>query len=364
MVEAENFDGGYFLDVEKLHQLFKSAKLRKLPRCQDMLNNYEELIAPNPQDYSHRYFVSHRWDDEHDPDIRGWQLEALFQFASELISKRKTPACMWYDYSSLPQKPRTEAEELLFKKGLENLNYLNRTCTTIALISYTNKDANISIENMLKRGWILVELSIAQHHEKVYLFLFERMMDYISFSKANSEKWQNAIPNLINNLPFYDLLYIRKWFEVNEIEFTNGNEDLELVSRLLYEHIYNHITNVDKPNKLGFGKIVKLSSTEIIKYGINGYGLSPLFPDTYFQCSYMRVGEESSYIVTPVQIPPRLPLNQYTVLNKEEFERYAIDPETSTSPFLPGLALEYKKVGTSYQVKPTATKLKWIDIPV
>ncbi|MFN4316385.1 MAG: hypothetical protein ACK4E0_19025 [Chitinophagaceae bacterium] len=353
-----NFYGGFFLDVEMFYNYVQSGKLTHLHRCQDLFKNFREIIAENPADYLYKYFISHRWDDENDPDIRNWQIEALLQFSSELIANNQTPACFWYDYCSLPQKPRTTDEDELFHEGLKSLNYLCRTCTNVPLISKTDLDANISIKNMLKRGWILVELFISQHHENIYLTLFEGTSDLITFAKANRLNWQNTIPDLISELPFYDTDLIRKWFEINEIICTNG-ADLDLVAKLLHEHIYNYISKERKANlqALPFNKTEEISFKEIADYWINKYGSTPLFPDTYFE---IKINEgKLSYFVTPIKKPSLPPIDTWTSVADFEFSQFQIDLNTLTTKFFPGIVFEYRLTNSGYLVKPKIKKIDW-----
>ena len=64
--------------------------------------------------------VSHGWLQPGQPDSQGHRLRAIRKYLQE----HPTLIGLFFDYSSLPQHPRTEAETLMFKAGLNVMNYL------------------------------------------------------------------------------------------------------------------------------------------------------------------------------------------------------------------------------------------------
>lgn len=350
------FDGGFFIDIEEFNKIETRIKFRKLYKCQEIVEKFPNIIARQPQNYKHRFFISHRWDNSKNPDIRNWQIEALRQFSSEMIAKETIPACFWYDYCSLPQAPRNKQDTHYFNKGLKKINYLCRTCTVIALISTTNPDGNICIRNMLKRGWILVELFIAEHHNKVYFALFEGSQgDYITFTKVNRLLWRDTIPDLLALLPFYDKFHIRKWFDFNKIKCTNG-ADLDLVAGYLNQHIYAYVKNKIKikPAKLKNGITYQMTATEISEYFINKYGFSILFPNTYFKtenCGY------DCYLITSFQRPKLPLLDTWTAITQKQLDKFKINNDLS--PMYPGIKFKSKTQKKLLLVKPSMIKIDW-----
>lgn len=341
----KHFHGGFFIDFEKFYQLMLSGQLREFSRCQDFIRQYPEIVATDT-DSSKKYFITHRWDDTGHPDVRRWQIKALFQFASDLRAKGKLPACFWYDYISLPQKPRTKYEDRLFRKGLRDLNYINRTSTNVPLISYSEYDANQNILNMLRRGWILVELFVSEDSNKIYLPLFEGATDYISFGKAHRNDWQNTVPDMLAKLPYYSKNLIRHWFDVNNIECTNG-ADLDLVAKLLHRHTHTYILKEHaRPIKLDHGKTVTMSHIEIAKYFIKGNGLSVFFPDTFFDIDFRNTRYENDlnrYPVTPIRRPKLIPVNIWVAMDDKKLGGYQIDTATGKSRFYPGIVFECRQ---------------------
>lgn len=342
----KRFDGGFFIDIEEFHKVETRIKFNKVHKCQDIIKNFPNIIATNPQDYKYRFFISHRWDSPKDPDKRNWQIDALHQFASEMVAKGKTPACFWYDYCSLPQSPRTKTEEYFFKSGLKKINYLCRNCTVIALVSATHINGNVSIKNMLKRGWILVELFIAEHHNKIHFALFEGTRDYITFSKVERLNWRNTIPDLLALLPSYDKNLIRRWFDINKIKCTNG-ADLDLVAGYLSNHIYSYIRTIsqNKPIRLKSGETTTMTASEISKYYINKHGLTPLFPNTYFSTEYLK---HNSYKITPYHRPKLPPLDKQIVMSESNFQKFGIDNKSGLSKMYPGIKFKVKKQKNGY----------------
>lgn len=354
-----NFDGGYFIDIEAFNDAVICGKLKQLPRCQDMLKHFPEIVAINPADYENRYFISHRWDADHNPDIRGWQFDALYDIASELIYKEKTPACFWYDYCSLPQAPRTTDEEILFKEGLQKINHLCRTCNNFPLISKTDDDGNASIKNMLKRGWILVELFISLHHGNINLAIFEGCTgSYITFSKMNRLNWDATLPDLMRKLPFYDPALIRKWFDVNGVVCTNG-ADLDFVAGLLYEHVYTYITANKQDETIHFEIDTPqiLSNEKIGLYFINEHGYSAYFPGIFFECLYRA--EKFQYQVIPRRIPTLPNIDEWVQLPASKFKSYQINLQTLKSPLYPGITFDYRHHDDIYHLKAMVERLEW-----
>jgi len=285
-------------------------------------------------------------------------MEALFQFCSEQINTGRVPACFWYDYTSLPQHPRTADEEALFKAGLAHIDVLCRTTINVPLISRASEDMNASILQMLQRGWILVELMISQHNQNVYLTLFEGAGDYISFGKANRVNWQDTMPSILADLPYYDPLLIRQWFDVNHVACTN-NADLDFVAGLLYAHLCGYIVK-DYPAPaplLPFHQTGEFDATQLAPYFINSFGYSPFFPDVYFDVT--NVLGKQAYRVTAVERPSLPRLNEWTNLTENQFKQLQIEPATKSSKLYPGIRFEVQQGLNDFSVKPFICTVDW-----
>lgn len=350
-------NGGIFIDVQKYYQYIQNGEIRKILKYQLILQNFPEIIADKDLLYTNKYFISHRWDDENYPDERGWQFDALFQLSSELIHSNKVPACFWYDYCSLPQSPRTSEEDRLYKEGLNSLNILCRTCKIIPLISYTDSDANKSIKNMLRRGWILIELFIAMHYENIHLPLFEKSSDFISYSKRNRINWSDTIPDLIKFLPYYSLDLIRKWLDLNEVKCTIES-DLDLISTQLYEHMYKYNGRElwNNFNLFVYDKEIEMSNNEISQYRIDKNGISYLFPEIYFEIQ--KLGHRYCSII-PRKRPSLNAIDKWTKISKIDFDKFRISLSTKTSILYPGIIFDFIQLNNYYKIKPSVIKINW-----
>lgn len=347
--EQENPEG-IFIDFAEFVKLYKSGNLIRLERCQDLKSKYPELFAKDYRNYPKKIFFTHRWDDKDDPDIRNWQIEAIYQYGIELGEENNLPACFWYDYCSLPQSPRTDFEQSQFDEGLKHVNLLCRSCINVPLISNLGPNRVESIDVMLKRGWILVELFISNHHELIDYPLFEGSFDYISDGKSTRLEWSSLIPDLMDTLPFDSTVLIRKWFDVKGITCTNGS-DLDVLSYRLYEHIYSYVENKSSRStqKIPYNKPVVMSCEEISKYWINRHGFSALFKDTYFEKAYVE--NDNEYIVTARYRPPLTCFDKWEKKTQKEISKLKINNKTGLSPMYPGVIFKVKKSCFRYFIK-------------
>jgi len=351
--DQENSEG-VFIDFEKFIELCQTNSLPSLQKCQDLKSNFPELFARNYKAYQERIFFTHRWDDKDNPDIRNWQYDAIYQYGRELQETNRLPACFWYDYCSLPQEPCSSSERSQFKEGLKHIDLLCRTCINVPLISKLGSSKTKSIELMLKRGWILVELFISNYHELIHYPMFEGAFDYVSDGKVSRLDWSSLIPNLMNTLPFDNPEYIRKWFDVNDIACKNGS-DLDILSIHLYEHIYSYVRNevVSTPLRLKNDIPTTMSPDEIRKYCINKYGISALFSDTYFDFTYDE--ESRLYTVIARHRPPFPCIDKWERKTKREIDAFRIDNKSNISPMYQGVVFEIKKKSSRYYIKAILT---------
>ena len=341
---------GVFIDFEVFMTDYQGGKINDLEKCQNLKSKFPGLFAKNYKSYSTKIFFTHRWDDEENPDIRNWQIEAIYQYGVELQNTGKFPACFWYDYCSLPQNPRTCSEKKEFDEGLKHVNLLCRTCVNVPLISNIGTDALDSMSQMLKRGWILVELFISSHSEKICNPLFEGDFDYVSGGKYRRLEWSNIIPNLMDSLPFDSPLFIHRWFDLNNITCTNGS-DLKVLSERLFEHIYSYVKEYPSPPELTHHEHIIMSCEEVSAYYINKFGVSALFSNTYFETTYIK--SERKYIVSSRYRPPLICLMKWKKMSKNEFFQFEINEETMLSPKYNGVFFKVKKLFFWYFVKAT-----------
>lgn len=352
----KNGEQGLFIDFDKFRERVSGrrdsgewitdGKITKMPSYQEIVRDFPDVIARDiDEQYDKHIFFSHRWDGEKEgdpPDPRGWQLEAIHAYASELKVQGKK-ACFWYDYSSLPQKPRTPEEDKIFDKGLKHINHLCQTCTTVPLISSVESNRTLDIHAMLKRGWILAELYLASKDNRIDHPLFEGT-EYITFSKLTRLQWQDIVPDLKNSMPHDSPEAIHAYFVENGVKCTNGS-DLEFLADILHKDLNSVETKAAPPVKLEFDKTVTMDAQQAYQYKINQNGLSPHFPDTYFE--FDSIEGSTDYQVTPRYRPVLPELNDVQHITKEEFSAFRIDKESGRSEMYPGIRFEWKRAASN-----------------
>ena len=179
--------------------------LSELTRCQDCAG-----ALVDGEDVEHPVLVSHRWSAAEHPDPDGTQLRALQSFVNTLADvalamfasaeeqRRAIPTLaqygvlqaailaarficshniphdrnsflcglgVWYDFGCLPQKPRNDSEQRLFKARLKNLPDLFSSAPVLSLRQNDGDD-------YMSRGWCLAELASAIQSDFTPLSLY------------------------------------------------------------------------------------------------------------------------------------------------------------------------------------------------
>jgi len=111
-------------------------------RCQDIPDRYFGPVIPGES-----WFISHRWDADTQPDPSRRQFAIIRDFA-----RRNQVSGIWYDYSCMPQRPHTPAEEKLFNDSLKHMNSLVVTTNFMSL----------ETDDYLERGWCFFERAISE----------------------------------------------------------------------------------------------------------------------------------------------------------------------------------------------------------
>jgi hypothetical protein len=106
-------------------------------RCQDVPDRYLSLVSSGPV-----CFISHRWESLSHPDPKGNQ----FQIVKDFIRDNE-PELIWYDFSCMPQQPRTAAQETAFRDSLRDLNSLVMMSQFVSIIT----------EDYISRAWCYYE---------------------------------------------------------------------------------------------------------------------------------------------------------------------------------------------------------------
>lgn len=322
-----------FRDCEDLRQ-----PGARLPNWQTIQTHYPELIdsSANPD----RWFVSHRWDDlggDYDtaphPDPSGWQLEALLQLADH-YNWNKPNLCIWYDYMSLPQKPRSAAERDLFQQGLQNIRHLVAECQNVFLVSASGHDAQSDLDEHLRRGWIVFELYIARSNIRIPLAVRQRHAGRIDEARASYD-WDATVPNIQAIAPWEDAGQLETWFRNRGIVCTNG-ADLAFLARELHDSLgLCPFTGPIRPVNPSGPTI--LTTSEITQFGfINGSGLSPRRPDLFLEGS--DFDPRTHIWAARIQSRPKAwPLGAWISIAPDDLAERLIDPVTGRSPMYPGI---------------------------
>jgi hypothetical protein len=339
---------GMFIDIRKFSALYQSGKMQEIPRYQKIKSTFPGVIAKNiDRAYGRKIFFSHRWDDnvkDSPPDPRGWQLDAICTYGLELEHSENQPACFWYDYCSLPQKPRTRAERAKFRAGLNHIQRLCKDCTMVALISDTQRDGTKSLHEMLGRGWILTELFVGSRHNRIGYALFENT-SYVTYAKANRPNWNNVIPDLLDLMPYDNKAVIHQWLAQRGVACTN-KADLKTLAKILHRDLTGVRPGAKRPSRLKFDKTKVMGVKQVSRYAIDKNGLSGHFPDSYFEIS----GGASKYSVTARKRPPLGKLGQPRRVKEQKFIELRIDEKSGKSPMYPGILFKVKRASASPKI--------------
>ena len=115
----------YFLRANEV----RDCKIERLPRFQDIKATHPHWLQKLPIDmtsaltgeYTNIYVgISHRWEDPQQPDTLGRQLEAIKRYLHDNLEVEY----VWFDFSSMPQAPRTDDENAEFKQMLDAVNMI------------------------------------------------------------------------------------------------------------------------------------------------------------------------------------------------------------------------------------------------
>jgi len=180
----------------------------------------EEVAASR---YAHPVlFISHRWESEAHPDPSGSQLRKL----------RALKDCfVVYDYSSFPQRPRSEQEEADFKKILGSMDQLIRSVVVLEAPDY------------LTRGWCLYEYIVASLHrttvcDEVQDGRFVTLRDWVStdppVALSYRDSFESQQQNYINERILAAMNDVLPLYQEAAFQY---EDDRGVVTELLMEHL-------------------------------------------------------------------------------------------------------------------------------
>lgn len=324
----------------------------RLPEWRTIQQRYPHLIdrSPSPK----RWFVSHRWDgppvsrgQRDHPDRSGWQMEALLQLADHYAYD--DPAiCFWYDYMSLPQQPRTAAENAIFRSGLAGVRDLLELCPTVLLVSAAGADRRSDLDAHLQRGWILFELYIARTHVNIHLALYQREDHRVNRARRETD-WDAVVPSIHAIAPWEDAAQLTKWFQRRNIVCTNGS-DLRFLTHQLADSLGRYPDGAPMPTVTP-GTVQTLTVEDLLRLAfIESCGLSTRRPDLYLAWMNYDASRGACDVLIEHR-PPALAIGRWSDLKPGEAALRKIDPGTGRSPLYPGVLFRLSKSGL--RVMPT-----------
>jgi hypothetical protein len=339
-----DWDPFRFGQLIRLDNLVSCNRLResdaRMPSWQEVNSEFPELVYRLNREPRPILFVSHRWDAVDHPDPSGWQLRALIRFAKYCMDRGDSDACIWLDYMSLPQKPRSADEEVIFRSGLEHIrDVLSRLRHHILLVSGSDDNIIEDRNLMLKRGWILYETFLVRARNVYSNVLYER---YISAPNFVDDPSPDYSPDLTSLVAIDRAEFIHAWFEKQKITCTNGS-DLVYLSRLLHEELTRYYYNVPPPG-IEFDKELLVSNDDMIKLQLRATtDLSSRFPNIFANSIKFipaTKDDNARWKVRFVYRPPAPPLDVWTHCSKADLDAMMIDAEKCISKMYPGLVFE------------------------
>ena len=145
---------------------------------------------------------------------------------------------LWYDYSCVPQPPRSESEEAVFRQGLQYLNSIQILGRTMVLLDY--------VEDYVSRAWCTLEAINADQFQSI---------DVMIGSQRKTGR-KGLIEYFFDNL-LQDRPHI-VWRGVLDTEVFRLQTPIECMRRLGLKrtdqrdlpYIYSNLCKLDAPTKI------------------------------------------------------------------------------------------------------------------
>jgi hypothetical protein len=276
-------------------------------------------------------------------------MKALRQLG-EHYNYRSPEFCFWYDYMSLPQKPREGVEKEIFDRGLNNVRRTVAECENVTLISRNGEDNTQDLSAMLKRGWIIFELFIARNNIKLPLPLYERQVHRIQFGRDQQSSWDAVVRDVATLVPFDSANILLSWFERQGIKCTDGS-DLKKLCKLLHKELTSPSAG-PPPFEITFGVEMRLTQQQLNSLKILEVSrLSGAYPHIFLQnirpADDRRLGIQPIWFATFIHRPPLPPLDTWINCSSSEVQARLINAETLRSPMYPGIIFEIGDSGQS-----------------
>jgi len=334
---------GQFIDLRAFANWARGQSL--LPDWRHIRESLPSLVAHDP-DQRRRLFITHRWDHRAHPDPTGWQLQAIRELGTHYSFEDGRP-CFWFDYMSLPQKPRLGEERRIFARGLKKIRRTVGDCENITLVSRAGSSNEEDLSATLERGWIVFELLIARSNLKIPLPLYEAVpAGRIQYGRDQQNSWDGVVKDIATQIPFDSANLIEAWFNRRGITCTDGSD-----LRKLAEQLHEELTQKCHPEpnfEIVFDQDMQLSHDELCCLDIlESSHLSACYPNLYLEKIQRTNGPPNPpvWIVRLAHRPEMPQLNQWIPCVRDEIARRKICGETMKSPMYPGIVFEFDELG-------------------
>jgi hypothetical protein len=334
-------DAGQFISLSAFTEWAdRQGDSVRLPNWATIRRDLSYLIRPKPDQLRNRLFVTHRWDSQEHPDPFGWQLRALQELGRH-YNYEDPNLCFWFDYMSLPQKPRAAAEKQIFARGIHNIRKTVAECENVTLVSRCGSDQADDLRAMMTRGWIVFELLIARNNIKLPLPLYERTPHHrVQHGRDQQTSWDAIVADIATLVPFDSAGLIRAWFESRGICCTDGS-DLKKLAKFLHQELTQK-HGADPSFKIRFDVEMRLTQDQLNTLQIlEASGLSGCYPNLYLKdrrrVKGLPITEPPIWIVTFAHRPPMPRLDEWIKCRSDELALRLISPETMRSPMYPGI---------------------------
>jgi|GEM_PF-2320303 len=333
-------DAGQFINLQAFTEWANKKANVMLPDWGTIRRALPHLARPKPSRMRHRLFITHRWESPEHPDPTGWQLVAL-QWLGKHYSFRDPEMCFWFDYMSLPQRPRVGEEKRIFARGLDNIRRTVAECENITLVSSHGPGEADDLRAMMTRGWIVFELLIARNNVRFPLPLYQRRSgDRVQYGREQRKSRDAVTPDIATLVPFDSADLIYAWFKSKDISCTNGS-DLRKLAELLHQELTQK--HGDGPAfDVRYDVEMRVTQDQLDTLQILGVnGLSGPNPHLYLRDQRLAnshsISEPPEWFVTFTRRPSMPPLDEWTKYVPHELPRRLIDPRTMRSPMYPGI---------------------------
>lgn len=162
MTASEALSHIFFVRGETLEKWDRLKKFQQIPLGELYAITLENIATIGKKPLL--YFVSHRWNSaDHPDDAQSSQLAVLKQLSVQ-AREEGNEACFWFDYCSLPQKPRDTSDNKFFAETMQYLHDIIYVCDRFVILPGTTaneaNEEHAILHEYFYRGWCFAELFV------------------------------------------------------------------------------------------------------------------------------------------------------------------------------------------------------------